>query len=612
MNLSEKTEPDDAAAPRKRISWFAWVMTVLVAGCLLVMNSRGELDQDSTEYVFNATANREVPAYRNSHGWPMTWVESRFEDVTSANPLSGIALNVNALNDPNLFQLLSTMKAAPSNPGFKPSWIFTATPTSVDYFACVVNFLTATFILAFVFFASRFRSRRQRGFKFSLLEVAAFMLLASIALANYQYHRSLSKNERQLVSDCEGSIVVTRYEWQCPAAIRSLVGEPEWMNVYRHVDQFEFEASRVRDSFAEELGTFAYAKSVRIYGDPSLSHMEGLSGIHGLESLDVDTENLFSSSYLLNTARLTVNRSTRLNNRLGYSFSEQSLNELVSEQIREASLKTDETQESGIQQPNAVFRSVTALSINSRSSSSWDRKGWTRSLDFVSCCPNLKKITLVGDQYLMDDLMNIPATIEEINFGFPATLECVEKLQKKYPGAVVNPVGDLPGKVLSSQQHWEVAQIRVNRRRSRGWIDSQFQYRVLDLSSTEVDREFLQKLSPVFSGTGSIIFGSFDSAETAVWLTQQCPKLKFLKTNGFPIGFAEAMQLPKSLTWLVIEQGSISAEEFATLAGHFELKELKIKSSDFTDHEIEEIRAANPDCTVKIRRTPRRRRVLSK
>ena len=45
MNLSEKTEPDDAAAPRKRISWFAWVMAVLVAGCLLVMNSRGELDQ---------------------------------------------------------------------------------------------------------------------------------------------------------------------------------------------------------------------------------------------------------------------------------------------------------------------------------------------------------------------------------------------------------------------------------------------------------------------------------------------------------------------------------------------------------------------------------------
>ena len=277
MNPSEKTPTSEVAAPRKRISWLAWAMTVLVACCLLVMNSRGELEPRVAS-VFILPANQNVPTYRYSHGWPMKWVESKYEDVTTS------AVRATAFN---------SYRVA-NKPSSAEGWIFEVTPVSVDYFACVINLLVAASILAIVFFASRFRSRRQRGFRFSLLEVAAFMLLASIAMASYQHHRSLSKNETQLISDTEGSIQVSRYQWQCPAALRSLLGEPEWMNVFRHVDQFELNAHGLDESVAEKLGTFTYAKSVQIHGDPSLPQIEGLSGIQGLESIEVDNDIFFN------------------------------------------------------------------------------------------------------------------------------------------------------------------------------------------------------------------------------------------------------------------------------------------------------------------------------
>ena len=579
MNPSEKTPASEVAAPRKRISWLAWVMTILVACCFLVMNSRGELKQDSIEYVVDSKTKQTIPTCRYSHGWPMIWVESEPENtpsglllkrIVSLRPFSGLPI-----------------------PDIDDAWLTDVTSVSVNWFACAINFLVAAFVLVIVFFTCRFRSKRRQGFRFSLLEVSALMLLTSVAFANFQYHRSLSAKENATISESGGLLEVNQYQWQHPSAIRALVGKPEWMNAYRHVDQFQFKTKYGQeDSVTEKLDSFAFANSVRIVGDPSMSQMESLSMIQGLKSIEVRTDSLDPSS---------LSTGPEL---------EAALSGLTT--LRGAQADYGEGYESRIQQPNAVFRSVTELSINSQSISSGGWKNWPRSLDFVSCCPNLKKITLVGDQYLMDDLMNVPVTVEEINFGFPATLESVEKLQKKYPGAVINPVRGLPGKVLSNRRLWEDAQIRVNRRRSLGWAGSQFGKQSLDLSSTDVDREFLQKLSPIFPNTRSIHFGSFDSVETAIWLTQQCPKLKFVKTNGYPLGFNDAMRLPRSIEWFVVEQGSISADDFAKLALELELKELKINLSNFTDEEVEEIRAAVPDCRVRIRKTSRRGRILSK
>ena len=114
MNPSEKTPTSEVAAPRKRISWLAWAMTVLVACCLLVMNSRGELEPRVAS-VFILPANQNVPTYRYSHGWPMKWVESKYEDVTTS------AVRATAFN---------SYRVA-NKPSSAEGWIFEVTPVSV-------------------------------------------------------------------------------------------------------------------------------------------------------------------------------------------------------------------------------------------------------------------------------------------------------------------------------------------------------------------------------------------------------------------------------------------------------------------------------------------------
>jgi len=94
----------------------------------------------------------------------------------------------------------------------------------------------------------------------------------------------------------------------------------------------------------------------------------------------------------------------------------------------------DETEpyESRIKKPNVTLPSVVELRINTHMQF---YNEWPRAVDLIDCCPNLKKVNLTGDQYLMDDLLNLPTTIEEIEYGFLTTDEEVGKLKRAFPMA---------------------------------------------------------------------------------------------------------------------------------------------------------------------------------
>jgi len=562
----EKTESAEVAKPKRRISWFAWLVTLCVACCLVVMNLRGELNQDSIEYVLDSKTAKLKTTFSHEHGWPIRWLESQPNDTHS-----GMAL-------PKRFS--GKLRVLAEKPSLEQGWLPNASSVSVEYRALSINVLVLMCILLTVFFACRFRTRRQRGFKFSLLEVAMTMLLVSVAMANYQYHRGISEKENRLIGESEGNIKALEHKYHGASFLRLLVGDAKWISVYRHVDQFEYEAMMLDASIDRRLGDFAFARSVKIKSDPTLKQIEALAQIHSLKSIEVEgTRGVFD---LLDLPQ-RVGASNRSKDKLLQKYAGSDMGE--SPKVR-------------VQQPNATFPSVTELSINSDRAS--DNR-WPRALDFVSRCPKLEKISLIGKQFLVEDLIDLPPSIEEIKFGVRAPEDGVEILRREYPDAIIEST-EIDDRFYNPRNRaWDIAEILVNRRRSLGWDGSQFTRGQLDLSSTYVDQEFLQELNSVFPNTNSIIFGSFDSRETAIWLTQQCPKLGFVKTNGFPFEYSDAMQLPKSLTWLVIEQGAISADEFVELIQHLELSNLQIISSSFEDHEIEKIRAANRDCRLVLR-----------
>lgn len=565
MSELEKNETSDVAKPKKRISWFAWFVTLIVACCLVVMNLRGELDPNSVQHVFDTNTKKFEVAYSHDHGWPIRCVESQPDKAPS-----GVKLTEH---------MAKHLRAKP-NQSFEQGWLPNATSMKVEYRALSINVFVAVCILCLVFFACRFRSRRKQGFKFSLFEVGGTMLLVSVAMANYQYHRGISDKENRLIGETSGTIRAIEHKWHGYSMLRSLLGDAKWLSAYRHVDRFECDALEMDDSVARNLGDFAFASSVKINHDPTIAQIEALAQIRGLKSIEVDES--YDKFKLLNARR-----------RIGVT---DNVRDVLRKRNARSNLHLPNKERS--QQPSATFPSVTKLSINS--TLGFENK-WPRALDFVARCPNLREISLVGKQYIVDDLMELPASIERINFGGCAPEDGVEILRAKFPHAVVE--SEESGSVWKKRKNsdWRITEIRVNRRRSLGWQGSQFLQDQLDLSSTYVDREFLQKLNSVFPSTSSIMFGSFDSSETAIWLTKQCPKLNFLKTNGYPIEFSDAMQFPKSLRWLVIEQGTITADEFVELVRHLELGTLKIISSSFEDHEIEKIRAADRDCKVILR-----------
>lgn len=585
MADSDTSSSSITKQPKRRVSWFAWLVTVIVACCLVVMNSRGRLDHGSVQFVRDSKTQSLEPTCRYAHGWPMKWVDSEPIDAPSGEPF-----------DSDLNKLLSNYLSKRS-PKLDKGWLFNTTPTSISYTALSINSLVALLILVGVFFVFKFRSRRQRWFKFSLLEVAITTILVSFALANYQMHRSLSNEESRIIAESKGTIKA-EYRWNGPMVLQSLLGELEWMNVYRHVDHLELiNEIRLKENVRlsglnleemfhedqevvplEQLGVFTYATSVKITGTANVNLIESIAEIKGLESIEIDFT--FTGMW-----------------RSKYFASNNSIIEVPSERM-----EWPESRESRKIRPDVMFPSVTRLSIDSKVSGVGDNwSDWSHSLDLASRCPSLKELSLAEKEFIIEDFMNLTAAIESIQHADCLSEEEAEALREKFPNAVItNTRPDAARLSKEDRSPWRSAKIRINRRRKGAEAGLFAQKGVLDLSSMELDREFLETLSPVFPTTESIIFGSFDSPETITWLMRQCPNLAVVNTQSFPFCFDQAMQLPTSVRSLVIDQGEITVDEFAKLISHLQLERIRIESVKFERHEVEKIRQSNPGCVVKL------------
>ena len=529
----DETDSCKGTAPQRRVPWFA---AAIVAVCLLVLNARGVADPNSVDEIL-PDSGPIVKTCFYDHGWPMSWLKSQplnVPDGIGLKELSFSPLTLGTVHD---------------------GWLFFVESKSIQWGAMLINLFLAIFLVNVVYVVCKKRLRK--GFRFNLLEVGICVALASVAFAYYQYHRDISRKEKDMFQEYS----LSNPAWAGPGWLRRLVGEPDWLGELCHFQTASISTSSLDATSTDTISRLPYLRELSIEGDPNRDQIELLGKLTQLEKIEV--------GYVWGFA-------------------------LPKEEI-----DGTETYESRIKKPNVSLPSIAELEIASK----YDCDDWPRAVDLIDCCPNLKSVRLTGDQYLTDDLMNLPTTIEKIEYGFLSTDEEIAKLKKRYPGAIVEKKLSGGYLVSSNLVSWSIATTRINRLRRNSWR-ARFSQSELDFSFTEIDREFTEKLTPVFPETRKVIFGQFDSVETALWLTRQCPKLVNIDTNGFKLTYSEVTQLPNWINTLAIDQNSITAEEFVKLINQLRLRELEIVESEFDDVEMEKIRDASSSCDVYCERRP--------
>ena len=552
------------------MSLAARIGLAIVLLCLSIMNARGLRNAGGDGFSSaapNSIGNGFELTYGYEHGWPLIWLES---EQRNATPVSSF------LN-----------QAVKDQEEVRYAWPFNATPLQVHWRSLTINLVIAALIFSLVFVAIKVRGRKRQGFKFSLLELSLLMLVASLAVANFQYHRRVGDKEKETLSTLsEGhDFLVLRRVWNGPAWLSALIGQPKFLDVFRHVDQISFCPIDLDDQLSEELLAFPYTSEVSLSGDPGLKQLEILSQLRKISKIQVtDVRSAFLGDSFVLRRGLGVTDDAKA---------------ILARRRSDKNRNTGEPFDLRIQRLNDTFPNVTELTIDSSRSGVWNR--WPRAFDLLRCCPNLKRVSLTGNQFIPEDLFGLPSSVEEIEHGFRLVGSQPEELQALFPDATIEQ--NLP---RISFKHWSgVAWVQVgnqiNRRRKQGWKGSRFEPGTLDLSSTETDPEFVEKIKIVFPTVGTIIFGEFDSSETAMALVRQCNYVLNIETNGFEITFEEAMQLPAELDVLEIAQGSITAEEFVTLIERKMPRSLTISQSTFSDEERALILGVHESCRVTFR-----------
>jgi len=563
MNSKGELLDSGAEKPKRKVSVVPWLVMLVVGVCLFVMNTRGIADPDSKEMSWVAATGRPAATSCYDHGWPWTWHRSLDQP-------SGYVLADRA----------ATMLGIPASEEERTVWPTAIAIEKIQWKSLLGNVLVATLILAILFLVFWLRRKRQKQFRFSLLELGICILIASFAFANYQHHRSHAKRERKMkMSSTEDQALGSR--WCGPKWLKHLVGEHEWMSDYRHVDSFKFNAfvDDNVDNLSELVDCYKFARKIEITGDPSPSQIELLVKLQQLERIEVRGLSVLTFS------------------RQGFGFYDDVQNIVRRRREREIE-DTGEPYVNRIQKAFSRLPSVVELKIDSTLD---QNNHWPRALDLVDCCPNLKKLSLHGKQYLIEDLANLPPSIEDVEYGFHVFGDEIKHLREQHSNvAIRNSKTKTMQRTALDQAAWAIAENRVNRRRTKGWHGSKFMRGILDLSFTEVDQEFLETIQPIFPDVNVVTLGSFDCPETAVWLVQQCSNAMQIDTNGFCFEFEDAMKLPESVKKLEIDHGNITAEEFIILIQHLSLRKITIKSSSLSDREVETIRLATPSCDLRV------------
>lgn len=435
---------------RRAVVWFPYVVTAIVAVCLVVMNSRGLLDDVDYQSVDPVT-NELLFSCNYQHGWPMEWLDSDSMQAVKKNAAQGL----------------------------KDSWLFHTTPVAFHHQAIIINVLVGVLILAVVFLVARFRMRRQNSLRVSLFEILLLVTLASICFAHYQSHRELQQTEMSVQEQLsDRNFQCEQTTWRGPAWLRCLLGDQSWMNVFRHVESLSFDADKLDDEASEKIAIFQYAKKVFIRSDPSRKQIEYLSALKRLEEIEVKgvgstsvPDSLFSGLGVTDNARAILRRR------------------------RGEGLTVGEPHASRMQKANVVFPRVQSVIIFALDE---DRNRWPRALDIVGNCPNLKHVSLQGLQFIGDDLMGLPRTIEHIEYGIQSSNEEFELIESTYPMAKIERQNLGWSRTSESRAAWKSARTFINRRRALGWERSRNQFGVLDLSTVDVDEKVLHRLEPLF------------------------------------------------------------------------------------------------------------------
>ncbi|WP_148619081.1 hypothetical protein [Mariniblastus fucicola] len=455
----------------------------------------------------------------------------------------------------------------------RDGWLFSVQPTSTDWMALLVNMSVAISIMVVVFVTCKRRWRN--GFKFNLLDVVLVFALASLALANLQHHRDISHRETNQIH----GFSLSNPAWSGPEFLRRLAGDSEWLGACRHYQKVSITISNLNAKHVDAIGALPYVRDLEIEGDPSLPQIELLGELTQLETIEIKYVMQFDSIPPSSSGFVKV----------------------LPPAQTPTSPKPNETEsyESRIRKPNVTLPSIEELRIDSK----MHNDNLPRAVDLIDCCPNLKKVNLTGDQYLIDDLMNLPSTIDKIECGFLTTAEELERLKAKFPAATIERKLKGGYMVATSLIPDRIAEIRTKRRREIEWQGSHFSSGTLDLSrtATKIDMAFAEKFRPVFPKTRVIVFGRFDSSDTAVWIAQQCPKLTVVDATGFELEFSGAMQLPESIHALTIEQNSTTSDQFEELIWKLGLSDLTITGSKFNDQEIKAMKKKFPSRRVVIR-----------
>jgi hypothetical protein len=542
MNSNRSTRTDTQKPPKKA-SLLPWLVVLVVAGCLLIMNNRGVVSPDS-DLAWDMTTQSFGQSRTYDHGWPWTWMQS----VPIAN-----SPNVPAISQNGLLPAAKLSKATDA----ESVWPFSAQSTNVQWGVLGLNALVAALLLFFVFIVARNRWSRQRGLSFSLLDIGICVLLVSLVFANDQHHRSLKKRERESESLFSDNFQIKESKWCGPDWLRSLIGEHRWMKHYRHASRIKCEMAGLNGDLSQQLAGFPELRDLEVQGDLSLAQLESLSKIQ---------------------------------------FETISVSQQLSSQRRHAGNFNDgEPHAARINKAKVLLPTVVELNLNF---SLHPENCWPRAIDLLSCCPNLKKVSLQGKQFLVEDLELLPSTIEEIAYDFCTLPREIADFRRRNPQVTVTRMGsgawDNP-KML-------VAENRVNRRRRFGWDGSKFSSWCIDLTATDVDRKFLESLGTEFPKVYVLKFGSFDSVDTAIWIAHQCPDLRQLDAVEFPFEFADAMKLPKDLLMLELTQGAITAEEMVVLIKELRPHKLRVHSTSFDLDEMETIGSLSPPWFVDFKR----------